>query len=451
MQKFLFLLLISPSILWSQIRTSVSPQLAYNEFSDQFFVLDDSTHYYTQKPGSKQWIKHTYSYQGDESFREVMNLTRVLPVNKDTYYFVEAGCGRVYELRKGIFKRVDISFSHRNQFGASMVAWKGSVFMFGGYGFFQDKNVFSRYVSSSKEWFEVIINGTNRPSPRSISLFLMKKNKLYILGGLHIDHINQTTLSDVWEYDFTKKTWLKKGNLNELLLANYNQSMLHSHTQNSVFRKANRLIELNIDENKWTSYENPYVLNMLQLVPSKQNKYILYSCTDSKRSFFEVKVRSLKSLQEFKVGEFPIYQKTSVLSEISKEDWLWLSLIFNFFLFTLLFYVRRLHKMTFLTRAQKKLRKVDFTESEWEVMCLIQQHGQMELSALNEYFNEAGLSYETLKKRRESFIKSIRIKIALITRKPMEEILIETKHHVDKRMKIIHWNEEITLEGGSDS
>jgi hypothetical protein len=65
---------------------------------------------------------------------------------------------------------------------------------------------------------------------------------------------------------------------------------------------------------------------------------------------------------------------------------------------------------------------------------------------LNEYFNEAGLSFETLKKRRETFVKSIRIKIAMITRKPIEEILVETKNNVDKRMKIIHWNDEIELE-----
>ncbi len=129
---------------------------------------------------------------------------------------------------------------------------------------------------------------------------------------------------------------------------------------------------------------------------------------------------------------------------------MWISLILNFLLFTMLFYIRRMHKLKFLQRGQKKLRRSDFTNSEWDLMSLIQHHGEMELSALNEYFNEEGLSYETLKKRRETFIKSIRIKIAMITRKPIEEILRETKHTVDKRMKIIHWNEDIELEFESD-
>jgi hypothetical protein len=162
-------------------------------------------------------------------------------------------------------------------------------------------------------------------------------------------------------------------------------------------------------------------------------------------------VKDFASLKEFKVGEYPIYQKISVLKLFPKEDYLWISLILNFFLFTLLFYIRRMHKLTFLQRAQKKLRISDFTKSEWDVMCMIQENGEMELSALNEYFNEDGLSYETLKKRRETFIKNIRIKIALITRKPIEEILQETKHSVDKRMKIIHWNEDIELDFESES
>jgi hypothetical protein len=159
-----------------------------------------------------------------------------------------------------------------------------------------------------------------------------------------------------------------------------------------------------------------------------------------------VVIQKFSELKEFKIGEYAIYQKPSVFSLFPKEDYLWISLILNFFLFTLLFYIRRMHKVRFLQRAQKKLRKSDFSTTEWEVLSLIRNQGEMELSALNACFNEDGLSHETLKKRRESFVKNIRIKIALITRKPIDEILVESKHNVDKRMKIIHWNDDIDLD-----
>ena len=454
MKQFLtltILLLLSTSISIAQMKVTDKAQLVYNKHSNQFFVLDDSTHYWTQKPGSSRWIKHPYVYAGDIPFIEMMNMTRVLAMNKQTYYFVNASCGNVYELKQDTLKRIDHSFPHRNQYGAPMFAWNNSVFMFGGYGYFQVKNVFSRYVPQAKEWFEVITKSKESPSPRSGPIFLMEKNKFYLIGGVNRSHLDDAYLRDCWMYDCLKKSWVKLGEMNELLYKEFVLTSINSNLPGGVVRRNNRLFELNILENKWTSYENPMVLNMWKITSSKNNEYLLYAQSNSNNTNeYEIKVKKFDDLKEFTVGEYPIYQKVSVFNLFPKEDYLWISLILNFLLFTMLFYIRRMHKLKFLQRGQKKLRRSDFTNSEWDLMCLIHRHGEMELSALNEYFNEEGLSYETLKKRRETFIKSIRIKIAMITRKPIEVILPETKHTVDKRMKIIHWNEDIELEFESD-
>ncbi|MEY3505249.1 MAG: hypothetical protein RL349_1847, partial [Bacteroidota bacterium] len=66
-------------------------------------------------------------------------------------------------------------------------------------------------------------------------------------------------------------------------------------------------------------------------------------------------------------------------------------------------------------------------------------------SALNDLFDEEELSYETLKKRRESFIKALRTKIALLTAVDIDQILYESKHPKDKRMKVINWGAQIEL------
>jgi hypothetical protein len=436
----------------AQISVGPNAQLVYNSYSDQFFVLNDSTHFWTQKPGSKHWTKHAYVYAGDQPFDEVMQMTRVLTMSKNRYYFVHESCGNVYELYQDTLKRIDESFPHRNQYGAPMFAWNGSVFMFGGYGFFQVKNVFTRYVPKAKEWFEVNIKSKEKPSPRSAPLFILDQNQFYLLGGMNRKHLSDEILRDCWKYDCSNKRWEKLGEIHELLRKDFKIMSLNINLPNGVLKISNCLLELNIQNNSWSSYENPMVLNMTKIASSKNNKYLMYVLSNSNdHQDLQVEVRSFDSFKEFKVGEYPIYQKVSVLKLFPKEDYLWISLILNFFLFTLLFYIRRMHKLTFLQRAQKKLRISDFTKNEWDVMVMIQENGEMELSALNEYFNEDGLSYETLKKRRETFIKSIRIKIALITRKPIEEILQETKHSVDKRMKIIHWNEDIELDFESET
>jgi len=447
MKQFLaFILLLSTSISIAQMDVSDKAQLVYNNYSDQFFVLDDSTYYYTQKPGSKRWVKHAYVYAGDQSFDEVMKMTRVLAMSKDRYYFVHESCGNVYELYQDTLKRIDQSFPHHNQFGSAMSAWNGSVYMFGGYGFFQVKNVFTRYVPQVKEWFEVHIKSKEAPSSRSAPIFLVEENAFYVLGGMNRNHLNDEFLSDCWKYDFRKKSWEKLGEIHELLRKDFKSLYLDMNLPNGVVRMSNRLIEMDIRKNMWSVYENPMVLNMTKITSSKDHKYLMYVQSNSNNDEFNVVVKDFQSLKEFTVGQYPIYQKISIFKQFPKEDYLWISMILNFFLFTLLFYIRRMHKLTFLQRSQKKLRKEDFTTSEWEVMCLIYRQGEMDLSALNDYFDEEGLSYETLKKRRETFVKSIRIKIAMITRKPIEEILVETKNNVDKRMKIIHWNDEIELE-----
>ena len=449
MQKYLLLLvvLLLNLFTWAQIKVGKHAQLTFNKARNEFFVMDDSTHYWTQKPGSRKWVKHPFHFVGTESFKSVMEMTRVVAVNKSTYYFVHESCGNVYALYRDTFKRIDHSFPHRNQYGGIMFPWNNSVSMFGGYGFFEVKNVFTRYESKAKEWFEVLSNSNELPSPRSSPAFLVGKNELFIMGGTNRNHLQNLYLNDCWSYDFKQREWNRKGELHEDLVKNFHLLSLDMNLPNDVLRYSDRLIEFDLSNNKWYLYKNPFFLNMLKIISTENHRHLMYVLRNSNNNDeFEVFIQPLSELKEVNLGEFPIYQKISVFKLFPKEDYLYLSLTLNFILFMLLFYIRRMHKMKFLQRAQKKLFKADFTTTEWEVLRMIQQHGEMELSALNAYFNEVGLSFETLKKRRETFIKNIRIKIALVTRKPIEEILVESKHQVDKRMKIIHWNEDIELE-----
>jgi hypothetical protein len=91
------------------------------------------------------------------------------------------------------------------------------------------------------------------------------------------------------------------------------------------------------------------------------------------------------------------------------------------------------------------LQRQDFSELEWLILQLIREKQDLELSALNDFFDEHGLSHETLKKRRESFMRSLRIKLALLTRRDVDTLLPESKHPLDKRMKMISWNKELEI------
>jgi hypothetical protein len=64
---------------------------------------------------------------------------------------------------------------------------------------------------------------------------------------------------------------------------------------------------------------------------------------------------------------------------------------------------------------------------------------------LNHLFDEEDLNYETLKKRRETLLNSLRKKLAYITHLNYNDIFIETKHASDKRVKCIALNDKIKL------
>jgi hypothetical protein len=139
------------------------------------------------------------------------------------------------------------------------------------------------------------------------------------------------------------------------------------------------------------------------------------------------------------------YKKLSIFKQIPADTYLWFSLLLNLVLFLLLFYIRRVHKTDWYKRRNAVLKSSDFSDLEWRCITLIHQHGSIELSALNDLFDEEQLSFETLKKRRESFIKALRTKIALLTALDVDDILFETKHPVDKRMKVINWSDQLEI------
>jgi hypothetical protein len=145
--------------------------------------------------------------------------------------------------------------------------------------------------------------------------------------------------------------------------------------------------------------------------------------------------------------EYYLYKPISYFKLVPLADYLWLSVIINVVLFFVIFYLRRLTKMSWYKPKNPVLEPSDFTELEWKVLNLIHQNKELELSALNKYFDEEGLSFETLKKRRESFIKALRIRLALITRREVDSLLIEIKHPLDKRMKVICWAKDLSMSG----
>jgi hypothetical protein len=429
------------------IRVSDQVLSCYNPGNRSFYLFDDSTSYWRYSIGQKRWFKQALVVESELTWAKIKSNYRAHATDAQQVYLIERGCGIVYRLYKDTLRRIDNSYAHKNQYGAAVFTYKGKVHFFGGYGYFRTKNLVTYYDPLAREWYERVNNNFNvRPSSRQAAQHQIIGSKLYIWGGYGRRGYRTEALLDLWLFDLKKQTWEQLGDINPFYTRLYGQTNTLNILPATWFTSAEELVHTSLEKNKIFTYHNPNFQNIIEICASTNQQQFLVLKRGSNESNFTAAIQTLEQLTN---GQEPreqyFYKKVSAFIEVPTKTYLWISLIINLVLFILLFYIRRVHKTNWFKRRNAILHKDDFSEIEWKCLLLIEKHQSIELSALNDLFDEEELSYETLKKRRESFIKALRTKIALLTAVDVDHILYESKHPKDKRMKVINWGAQIEL------
>ncbi len=453
----LYLILVyAPSTLQAQKalpgkkRVVVSQQVlsCYNPSNQSYYLFDDSTFYWRYSLRQQMWFKHRLVVQSELPWSQLKHEYLVQAEDKEHIYLIEKGCGIVYQLTNDTLKRIDHSYAHKNQYGAAVFTYKNKVHFFGGYGYFRTKNLITYFEKGALEWFEVVNKNYDiRPGSRQGAQHQLIGNKLYMWGGVGRRGYHDEIVLDIWSFDFLTQLWKKEGDLNpfyENLALGINPIGLLPTTW---FSSKEYLVHTDINKNKIYYYQSPNFLTYQAILPNfNETQFLLLKKGTNDTQYFA----SVINLTQLTNGQAPqeqyFFKKVSLLKMVAADTYLWLSLTLNLILFLLLFYIRRVHKTDWFKRRNAVLHPEDFSELEWKCLVLIEKHQSIELSALNDLFDEEELSYETLKKRRESFIKALRTKIALLTAVDVDHILFETKHPKDKRMKVINWGSQIEID-----
>jgi len=131
-----------------------------------------------------------------------------------------AGLGHVYEspVSETIeFRRIDKSYPHKNQFehGSAIDPTDGGIITFGGYGYWQDKNLITNFVQSTGEWEITLWNDGHYPQPRTWPHFdiWLKGNAYIVHGGFSSVTpskpyvTNRSSLYDIWSFDIEGRIW----------------------------------------------------------------------------------------------------------------------------------------------------------------------------------------------------------------------------------------------------
>jgi hypothetical protein len=431
----------------NSIQVSDRVMSCFNPGNHSFYIFDDSTAYWRYSVRQQRWLKQALVVESNLKWAEIKRDYIAHATDAQHIYLIERGCGIVYQLLQDTLKRIDNSYAHKNQYGAAVFTYQKKIHYFGGYGYFRTKNLLTYFDPKALEWFErVNRNYDQRPGTRQAAQHKLLGSKLYIWGGFGRRGYRTDLMLDLWAFDFKAQTWQKVGDVNPF----YERLVGHANSVDVLqtwFASREYLVNISLENNKILTYHNPNFQNIIEIKPSANQRQFLVLKKSSNETNFTAAVLSFAQLTNQQIpSEQFLYKKVSAFIEVETKTYLWISLIINLVFFLLIFYIRRVHKTNWFKRKNAVLQKEDFSEIEWQCLLLINKYKSIELSALNELFDEEELSYETLKKRRESFIKSLRTKIALLTAVDIDHILYESKHPKDKRMKVINWGSQIILD-----
>ncbi|MDA0327322.1 MAG: hypothetical protein O3C47_09100, partial [Bacteroidetes bacterium] len=126
-------------------------------------------------------------------------------------YVVSKSGGGIWSVERSCLKRIDNSFDHKMTFGSNVFVHRDTIFKFGGYGYWSNRNFFTYFSTTSREWEYYPINPDSYLPPAvSGARGVYHNGQFYFDGGSTIDSHNGITdipSNKVWRFDFLNKTW----------------------------------------------------------------------------------------------------------------------------------------------------------------------------------------------------------------------------------------------------
>jgi len=199
----LFLSLTFPLITWAQ------------SASDKFLAIDSNSFLEVTKDAVlissfNDFVTDTLKVDHDFNYKTVC---LVKSYNKP--FIVSTEGGMIWSVDKTGLKRVDNSYNHKLSFGSNVFVHQDTIFKFGGYGYWSNRNFLTYFSTVTKEWeFYPVNPDTYLPPAVSRARGVYSDGHFYFDGGLTVDNHNGVSNYDsknVWRFDFSSKSWTDLG------------------------------------------------------------------------------------------------------------------------------------------------------------------------------------------------------------------------------------------------
>ena len=240
-----------------------------------------------------------------------------LMVKESGIFFISNDSGIVYKIKDDFLTRIDKSLDNRLLADSYIFSHNDTIFRYGGYGFWSQRNFMIYFDEDFKEW-EFYPSNTDSYSPEGSykGTYFKSDNEVYFIGGQSIDEkdkLKSKNNNEVIKYDFNTKIFENLGNLN--FHFNY-ESLIVKDDSGFAINTGTQIAYVKPKENLVQFYnKTPQQLNIFQYPNiQNQNKYYndnylikLYRNSNKTR---EKVILAKSSFYRNKLSEIKLYKKS---------------------------------------------------------------------------------------------------------------------------------------------
>ncbi len=368
---------------------------------------------------------------------------RYFPMNTTkSDYFVLDGSGLVWEWRGDSLIRIDHSFEHKNQFAACPFVYHDTLFLTGGYGFFQSKNITTYFDSRAGSWF---LKRTKGPIPpdRFVSYYFQGRDEVLFWGGLVRNSLGDDTLKTLWSLNMQTGLWADRGSVNPEIGLPYLRGAYYNSGEENWVHMGGRLLQFFPDSNKVQEYYSDRFYQVRGWIPHEESIMILewrhdqsgvYALLLNKGEYLGIPCKTYSLIASPRISNF-----WNVFLPIGLYIFLFFYLIFYFLILK--------RRPVLIQKSQDHEVRISWTEIELNILEKFWKSPEgIEVSELNDLFNYGDPNFDTLKKRRELKLKELRTKLAHNTGIEESKIFIDERLSSDRRVKKLILTSQIKRE-----
>ena len=376
-----------------------------------------------------------------------LDLYELIVKNKE-YYFLNNASGLVYKIEKGILNRIDNSLDNRLLKDSYIFQHNDTIFRYGGYGFWSQRNFIIYYDENLNEW-EIYNTKNNSYTPNGSykGIYFKNENDIYFIGGEKVDELNKLESidnDDVIRFNFESKSFEFLGKLN----FNFNvYSLIVKDDEGFVVNNGSQIAYIKPIENKILLYnKTPLQLN-INSSPNKITNNYFYN----ESYFLEVFLNQNFETNVLKVSKSDFFKNNIEESKLyysNIEDSINVSTLFLIILFIILIlitYDRYRFNMIHLSSDgiiyKRVLNKLNTKEID-VILKLINYEVIATKSILN-IIENPNLSYPHNIKIKDQFLRELNLKLSTIFNTRYDPIIVK-RSITDARIKEYCFKDEFS-------